>query len=206
MASAHVAQLRTVQPNGPYLLAGWSFGGVLAFEMARQLVALGERVDFLGLLDANPVRDPITGRPTRQSPHFDLLTKALDAFERGSGSEDTLVGVSHLFADPTWRDLLGGSIPAGLTAAHLKKNMRMARDSMRAAMDYRPEPYGGAIDLFQAASSSGPIQDWLAEDLRGLASGTIRIHAVPGDHCGIMHAPHVASTARAIDVALGSLG
>ncbi|MGR9556471.1 amino acid adenylation domain-containing protein (plasmid) [Rhizobium leguminosarum] len=206
MAAAHIAQIRNVQPNGPYLLAGWSFGGVLAFEMARQIVALGEHVDFLGLLDANPVRDPITGRPTAQSPHLDLLNCVLEEVEHEPSGGSTSINVSNLFADPTWRDLLGGSIPNGVPASHLRKNIRIARDSMRAAMDYQPKPYLGAIDLFQADASSAAIQGRLAEDLRGLAQGAFRIHAVPGDHCGIMRAPHVASMAQALEVALGCLG
>ncbi len=54
MAAAHIADLRTVAPNGPYLLAGYSFGGLVAFEMARQLLQTGEEVALLALLDTFP--------------------------------------------------------------------------------------------------------------------------------------------------------
>jgi thioesterase domain-containing protein/acyl carrier protein len=54
MAEAHIADLRTVAPHGPYLLAGYSFGGLVAFEMARQLVQADEEVSFLALLDTFP--------------------------------------------------------------------------------------------------------------------------------------------------------
>jgi thioesterase domain-containing protein len=46
-----IRSIRSVQPTGPYLLAGHSWGGILAFEIARQLTAAGDRVAFLGLLD-----------------------------------------------------------------------------------------------------------------------------------------------------------
>jgi thioesterase domain-containing protein len=54
MAEAHIADLRAVAPHGPYLLAGYSFGGLVAFEMARQLAQAGEEVALLALLDTFP--------------------------------------------------------------------------------------------------------------------------------------------------------
>ena len=54
MAEAHIADLRSVAPHGPYLLAGYSFGGLVAFEMARQLAQAGEEVALLALLDTFP--------------------------------------------------------------------------------------------------------------------------------------------------------
>ncbi|MBL9210227.1 MAG: amino acid adenylation domain-containing protein, partial [Opitutaceae bacterium] len=59
LARQHVARIRKVQPEGPYRLAGFSFGGLVALEMARQLRQDGERVDFLLLLDPMlPYRKP----------------------------------------------------------------------------------------------------------------------------------------------------
>src|SRR5689334_8043519 len=52
LARTYMEQVREVQPHGPYLLAGWSLGGVVAFEMARQLEAIGERVELLALIDS----------------------------------------------------------------------------------------------------------------------------------------------------------
>jgi len=73
MAKAHIADLRTVAPNGPYLLAGYSFGGLVAFEMARQLVHAGEEVALLALLDTFP--HPSTWR----------LASRVSAFARQAG-------------------------------------------------------------------------------------------------------------------------
>ena len=52
LARLYVEQVREEQPHGPYLLAGWSLGGVVAYEMARQLEALGEQVGLLALIDS----------------------------------------------------------------------------------------------------------------------------------------------------------
>ncbi len=51
VASAHIESLRTIQPEGPYLLGGFCNGGLLAYEMARQLEEAGQQVDFLGLIN-----------------------------------------------------------------------------------------------------------------------------------------------------------
>jgi thioesterase domain-containing protein len=54
LARGHVAAIRRVQPVGPYRIAGHSFGGLVAFEMAHQLAAAGEEVALLGILDSFP--------------------------------------------------------------------------------------------------------------------------------------------------------
>ena len=51
LASHYIKELQQVQPQGPYYLAGFSFGGVIAYEMARQLQANGHRVNLVALLD-----------------------------------------------------------------------------------------------------------------------------------------------------------
>jgi len=57
MATHYVKELRTVQAHGPYLLSGWCFGGIVAFEMAQQLHAMGEQVDLLAMLNAPSTPD-----------------------------------------------------------------------------------------------------------------------------------------------------
>src|SRR5262249_55291843 len=52
MAARYLEEVRAAQPAGPYALGGWSMGGVVAFEMARQLTAAGETVELLALLDS----------------------------------------------------------------------------------------------------------------------------------------------------------
>jgi acyl transferase domain-containing protein/thioesterase domain-containing protein/acyl carrier protein len=56
MAAAHIEKLRSVQPHGPYLLAGLCAGGVISFEMARQLEDAGEQTLFVGIIDAADVK------------------------------------------------------------------------------------------------------------------------------------------------------
>jgi pimeloyl-ACP methyl ester carboxylesterase len=62
LATAHLAGVRRVQPQGPYRLAGFSLGGLIALEMAQQLRAAGEEVELLFLLD--PMEPPSSAAPT----------------------------------------------------------------------------------------------------------------------------------------------
>ena len=59
IAARYIGDILEVRPVGPYLLGGLSFGGLVAFEMARQLRAAGHAVPFLGLLDTHAPRDPL---------------------------------------------------------------------------------------------------------------------------------------------------
>src|SRR4051812_33676875 len=54
MADYYLQELNSIQPRGPYLLIGYSFGGLVALEMAQRLSARGERIALLALLDAFP--------------------------------------------------------------------------------------------------------------------------------------------------------
>lgn len=68
MAACYISAMREAQPTGPYLLAGYSMGGMVAFEMARQLQALGQDVALLAIIDV-----------PAQSPHFKYLRTAISA-------------------------------------------------------------------------------------------------------------------------------
>ena len=62
VAAEYIEAIRQKQPRGPYMLAGYSFGGFAAFEMARQLMASGESVRYLGIIDASKPSDPVLVR------------------------------------------------------------------------------------------------------------------------------------------------
>jgi thioesterase domain-containing protein len=199
IAAAHFAQLRTIQPHGPYLLAGWSFGGVLAYELAQQLLAAGEEVEFLGLIDANPVLDPLTALPLSETRHAAVLTTALERLAKNGAD------FSALTRDESWTTLMGAPIPDGAPAEYLRRSLRIAQVCMHAAMSYRPAPYPGPLDLLQAAETSHGRQAELADELRRLCTGRFTAATVPGDHWG-MTRQHAAATAAALDTALERAG
>jgi amino acid adenylation domain-containing protein len=197
----HLEQIRLVQPEGPYLLAGWSYGGVLAFEAARQLVAAGESVEFLGMIDANPLRDPITGLVPKDTPHLPLITRVLATMEAHEGGADTL-DLARLAGDSEWTSLMGSTVTGtGMSAHHLKAQLRTAGDSMRAAIGYEPRALDADAVLFQAEATEPDTQRRLADDLSGLVRN-LSVRPVPGDHNAMLTAPHVERLAAAVDEAI----
>jgi amino acid adenylation domain-containing protein len=201
IARVHVEQLRTVQPSGPYLLAGWSFGGVLAYEMAQQLSAAD--VDFLGLLDANPVIDPLTGLPIEQTPFLGTLDAVVAQLEDPAAAPS---GLAELTSSDSWIQLMGAPITAGASGEYLRTVLETARTCMNAAMHYRAQPFPGPVHLFQAAGAGAARQAQLAAAIQGLCGAGCALTSVPGDHWGFIRAEHVTAIAAALDKALEQTG
>ncbi|QRP47065.1 type I polyketide synthase [Amycolatopsis sp. FDAARGOS 1241] len=130
IAAAHVAQLRRVQPAGPYTVGGWSFGAVVAHEMAVQLAAAGERVDTLVCLDGRPPDRP--GWPIGGDPGHLAGTVRLQLA--------VLCGLGPA----------GGALRA---APELRR--RMVRN-LTALLRYRPRPVPGPVLLLTAAAGGPP--------------------------------------------------
>ncbi|WP_431873296.1 amino acid adenylation domain-containing protein [Amycolatopsis sacchari] len=200
IARVHVEQLHTIQPEGPYLLAGWSFGGVLAYEVARQLTAAGDTVDFLGLIDANPVLDPITGLPIEETVFLDLLDTV------AARLDDPDADLGALTSGDTWRQLMGAPIAEGTSSRYLHTVLDTARACMAAAMRYEPGPYAGPVHLYQASVPGGAHREKLAAALRPLCRGPLTITAVPGDHWGLTRDQDAGRLAELLDEALENTG
>jgi amino acid adenylation domain-containing protein len=203
IARTHVEQLRSIQPDGPYLLAGWSFGGVLAYEIAHQLRQAGAAVDLLALLDANPLVDPLTGLPIAQTPFLETLDAVLARLDGPAGGGD---GLAQLTSGPTWKQLMGAPITAGASAGYLRTVLNTARACMNAAMRYDPPPYDGPVTLFQAGGSGRARQEHLAGAIRQICAGPFTAVELSGDHWGIMRGPDVTQTAAELDAALERAG
>lgn len=206
MARAHHEQIRAVQPEGPYLLAGWSFGGVLALEVATLLRESGQQVAFLGLIDANPVRDPLSGLPPAETPYRALLGQVLDEVDRRAADGEESLDVAELAADRDWVGLMGGAPAVGVKAAHLRRSLAMARQSMGALAAHTARPYPGDVDLFQAGATGAATRALLRAGLAEVVGGAVRVHEVPGDHTGILTSPHVTVLAGAVDGVLDDIG
>ncbi|MBM4392195.1 MAG: amino acid adenylation domain-containing protein [Deltaproteobacteria bacterium] len=179
VAGRYVDALRAAQPAGPYRLLGYSIGGTLAYEMARQLVGAGERVTFLGLLDTpNYARDEsILGGL------FQFVTKNLLIWFRAVSLTYTLAVVSgRVGGVPDWRRI---------------RDMVRAQLRMRQlAMRYQPGP--APIDAVVIKSATRRL--FLDDDLgwKDLVAG-VTIRHVPGNHITMMtdaHAPALAGHLR----------
>lgn len=75
MAAHYIKEIRTVQPHGPYLLAGWCFGGIVIFEMAQQLRRMGEEVELLAMLNAASTPEFAAAPAQADAPVAPLATR-----------------------------------------------------------------------------------------------------------------------------------
>ncbi|KAB0566906.1 thioester reductase, partial [Helicobacter pullorum NCTC 12824] len=100
LAARLVGLIRGVQPHGPYRVAGWSFGGVLAYEVAMQLLGLDEPVEFLGLIDSYVPRMTDQGKARWTGP--DALKRHLllqcSAYWKTQGGVHELASLERLDA------------------------------------------------------------------------------------------------------------
>ncbi|MBN3725614.1 non-ribosomal peptide synthetase, partial [Burkholderia sp. Ac-20379] len=194
MAAAYVAALREVQPHGEVHLAGWSLGGVIAFEMAQQLRRAGRAVALLALIDSYT---PACLAELEANAGGGLPGRAglLDAFAR-----DLLGATRGAQAGPAPTGDLDALLASGEVARVLpemdlpqrRRLFEVFEANSRALHDYVPQPYDGPIVAFGAAAQAGhPARGWDA-----CARGGLLIHALPGDHYSLLNAPHVPPLAR----------
>jgi amino acid adenylation domain-containing protein len=189
MAAHYVQAVRGVQPTGPYLLCGWSLGGNLACEMARQLVERGDRIGLLALLDAAALP------ADREPDQSDFLPMVMEFFP----DQDNLpLEQIQAMTVPQQLDYFierAGQAeivaPGDLAAAH--HVFEVFKTSMKAVVEYRQPPYPGRITLFAAEHREpwfgGPQDPQLGWGR--WAAGGVEVHSIPGGHIHMVHPPAV---------------
>jgi amino acid adenylation domain-containing protein len=193
MATCYVEAIRKVQPNGPYLLAGWSFGGLVAFEMAQQLRAAGEETAWLGLFDSFVLSGEFS---LPQAEERKMFAANAQDYLRQLGLEPPVSEEELLRHDPADQVelILQGLADAGVevpdaVARQARHLWNMTKISAAAGSDYEPRPYPGQITLFRAADDEqatrgtgpDPATQWQAVSER-----PVMVHRVPGTHTSMM--------------------
>jgi acyl-coenzyme A synthetase/AMP-(fatty) acid ligase/thioesterase domain-containing protein/acyl carrier protein len=202
MAANYVACLRAQQPQGPYQLCGASFGGVIAFEMAKQILEIGDEIRFLGLLDTyNSRRYPKRRRDLHLKQRLRLtIEEFLTEGTRGLSwkafkwwlkvkAVRSYVRLIHrpLVARPIhWRSLYFREI------------------CYAASSHYCSEPIALKIHLFRVGNQ--PSMKFYERDLllgwSGMGTEGIEVHELPGDHALMLQKPNVAVLASKLETAL----
>ncbi|HET6178196.1 MAG TPA: amino acid adenylation domain-containing protein [Candidatus Sulfotelmatobacter sp.] len=172
MASHYLKAIRTIQPEGPYFLGGLSFGGTVAFEMARQLRAQGEEVALLALFDTFPGK-------------YEAATSLLLKLGRMPARDqlDYIQRKTGQYARNWKRRIDRMFLPQAL------KNVR--RGIQIAGEHYSPHPYPGDVTLFRASEKSLRGARDSAAGWNGLAAGKLEIFEIPGGHVSILSEPQV---------------
>jgi thioesterase domain-containing protein/acyl carrier protein len=212
MAASYIQEIRTVQPQGPYYLGGYSFGGKVAFEMAQQLNAQGETVALLVLFDTylpgSYKKLPDQQRPLRDrlfQPWSDLLNVNSNSVQQLWQQKIRL----KKRLQPLSRKLgfnLSNSKPhkkLKRSKANTSENPSLADVHLQIYKKYIPKVYPGQLTLFLASKRGGVPKGWYVDPEFGwgnLANEGVKVHYVPGGHRSLFKEPHVpvlAETLRA---------
>ena len=202
MAAHYIREIRMVQPQGPFHLCAFSAGGLIIFEMARQLQAEGEQVAFLGLLDAYGPDYPQQLSSKNMASYklsVHLNTLRLHGIQ---GQIGYLVGRAKHRGNLILSKALADLLPRlQLPMPRKIRYEYVARLIDRAAGFYpRNNIYSGDVILFHALTQPEGIQPDRTLGWGERVTGDLRIVDVVGTHNSIMtHEPHVAELVRKID-------
>lgn len=208
LAELYVADIRKIQPHGAYQLCGFSFGGIVAVEIARRLRVLGEEVSVLALLDTlNPAY-------YRNLPFLRLLRfQSIFLCSR-------LFKYARRFFLGEWGDFYTGlrSVISGrLNQLVWKLRRKKSQLPERAAPKdiheilamyeaigwaFAPKSYAGRITLLRAEGSDPEFRNDMTLGWEGIAQEGVEVLRVPGSHLSIMEKPQVSAVADLLRVCL----
>lgn len=218
LAASYVASIRRVRSTGPYIVGGWSFGGYVAVEMARQLP--DDELASLILLDTTAIGEG----PHPVVPETDLITwffgellleaHGIDAtrmsFEPTGANRDDLF-------DSTLRHAIeAGIVPVESSPQLIRRLFEIFRANYEATLDYRHEPLDRDITLLRSigelpAEIAGPhrvVGSMFASPTNGwerLTPRSLRVIEVAGDHLSMMSEPDVADVAAKLAAELAAV-
>ncbi|MFC3242860.1 alpha/beta fold hydrolase [Gordonia humi] len=200
----YMPKLREIQPHGPYVLVGWSLGGALAYGAAQTLLAAGEEVAFVGLIDVVRPSEDVPDTPENKRARlerwksFAVKTYGLD--ENIPVPMDRLVEADDDEQFAIIMEMMAMSdakIPGGII-----EHQRTSFIDNRVLSNIDPTPYDGKVVLYRADKMhDGAIElepQWaqIDEDGRwGEVVDDLEILHIGGDHLGIVDEPHIAKVA-----------
>lgn len=210
MASSYLEAIRAHAQSGaparPLHLAGWSMGGIVAFEMARQHILAGGEVAMLILLD--------TDAPARRDPavpldlqiaralveeHHAVLGRSVDLDEAALGALPETGRLDYIVRAAEE----AGAIPGDLGTEGLRRLLRVFSCNLEAMLAYEAGSYAGPLTIVSARDRTGsgaaspPDRGW-----RTLVSGPLAVHEIPGDHYTFLRPEQVGTVAQIIEDAL----
>lgn len=218
MAAYYIEAMMTVQPQGPYFIGGWSFGGLVAFEMARQLLAQDQTVGQILLLDSGA---PISMKeyfgeeyeePEEEDERKDdaaLLIELLGGLQLSEEDLKPYEGDKRI--EYIIKTGIGMNFfPPDVDITRARTYLELFRTNGRARRKYLPKVYQGSVTLFRPFTQlTLPPSDGAGHSERiarlihdkgwsEFAAGGVRVVEVPGDHGTMVGKPHVETLALRI--------
>lgn len=193
MATHYISEIRNQNPEGPYLLAGYSLGGIIAHEMARQLIKLGKKVKMLAMLDTfvgnqHPPSNKVE-KHARKAKHL-LLNILYSCYMLLKDPKDTFLykwkNIKRSVKQRYW-SLVGKADTVVGAFGYLNKIDKINAEARRR---YVIEPIDMEIDVFRATTQRFYAEDMQYLGWRAYALKGVRVHHIPGDHNKIFKPPY----------------
>ena len=229
LAACYVEEIRTVQPSGPYLLGGYCFGGLVAFEMAQQIQAEGQEIDLLMLVDTsgpNPIfrrfqqivvrlekwhRRMIIRPILRSSGHLssrwffhrrNLL--ALSSGERLPYISNLLRRVFNRDSTPNISHPTRSKEKNILPQLNNKEREQMWKILELSVQNYLPQFYSGRVALLFSSDLSHKFPLFPRRGWEKLFKENVEVHLVPGNHNNLFDEPNVQVLAEKLTSCIDS--
>jgi amino acid adenylation domain-containing protein len=196
MAAHYIEEIKSVQPEGPYFIAGTSLGGILAFEVAQQLNAQDQRVALLALLDPTPTGTDFE-QPMTESQIIAGVGAAIGLdlsssdFDELSTDEQLTLLLEHAKGNKR--------ITADVDLAEARHLLRVFKTNDTAAAAYVPQRYPGRAMIIRATDELERHGDDLTLGWGDLMAQGAEVHFVPGNHLRFLSPPHVNETAIVVN-------
>jgi amino acid adenylation domain-containing protein len=206
MASDYIKQIQTIQPTGPYFLGGHSFGGLVAYEMAQQLLQQGEKIGLLFVIDTSaPNAEQRLPFNQRIHLHLEQLSQQGLTYIRHKLKGWTR-WQTQMFHDRLQKIATQCYWSLGLTLPRDLHSLQMGNASAQASAAYEMKAYPGKLTLFL-------VDDKIRVEGEGfhyapnlgwdpLVPSGLDVHFVPGDHNSLLEAPHVQVLAEKLQACL----
>ncbi|MEN6405045.1 MAG: amino acid adenylation domain-containing protein [Thermoguttaceae bacterium] len=186
MAECYVDEIRGVQPHGPYLLSGWSLGGLIALETAHRLKVAGEDVSLLAMFDTHLSMADYEKLDLDEASIIRWIAPYLNL---------SLPKLKAMTLEQQWEEIARqANLTEGFGVTEIRRLAQVCRAHLTAAANYRPQPYLGRVVLFQAEEPRGRLdRRW-----RTLCP-SLRVESTPGNHYSMLRKPDVTSLVERLD-------
>ncbi|NLU91870.1 non-ribosomal peptide synthetase [Chitinophaga sp. Ak27] len=206
IARHYVGEILKHNPNGPYAITGYSFGGYVAVEMERQLTALGKEVKLLGIFDTDAEnafynkswRETLPKKIRRQFPKFLWILQ--------SAVKAPYITIHYQYSLLVKKLRKMGVLKEAATGEeNVYGEIKVINQRYHAALKaYHLQPFDNFIYLFKAKSRINFIEDARYFGWRKYAKKGVKTFDVPGDHVTMLHQPHVRELGEILQDALNN--
>ncbi len=201
MAGCYLEHLIRIQPEAPYYLGGWSFGTLVAVEMARMLVEQKRRVAFLGSVDMGTNLSQIIDFDDSAQLLVNMVSYFTNELPLAVSSLRRLAPDRQLSF--VWEQLrLNRLVPPGFEMGAFQAYFDVYQAHCIAAKNYRFRPYPGHVTLFRAGEQLAHVEQSADLGWKELALEGVSLHVVPGNHYTCTQEPQVRVLAQRLKTCL----